>query len=98
MVSYRRCLRNLHAPHELRSCGEADGRLPTRPPQHSPTPTSSARAVKQMVSYHAFARCLPARLSVMLSHIHAALRAEADNAPLEIAFCYRSNLAHLLRL
>ncbi len=39
-----------------------------------------------------------ARLSVMLSHLHAALRAEADTAPLEIAFCYQNNLAHLLRL
>ncbi len=39
-----------------------------------------------------------ARLSVMLSHLHAALRAEPDTAPLEIAFCYRNNLAHLLRL
>ncbi len=34
----------------------------------------------------------------MLSHIHAGLRAEADTAPLEIAFCDQNNLAHLLRL
>ncbi len=38
-----------------------------------------------------------ARLSVMLSHLHAGLRAEADTAPLEIAFCDQNNLAHLLR-
>ncbi len=59
------------------------GQLPGRsPPSH--TPTSSARAVHQM--------------SVMLSHLHAALRVEAETAPLEIAFCYRNNLAQLLRL
>ncbi len=34
----------LQHPHELRWCGEADGEL---------TPTSSARAVQQMVSYSA---------------------------------------------
>ncbi len=39
-----------------------------------------------------------ARLSVMPSHLHAALRAEPDTTPLEIAFCYQNNLAHLLRL
>jgi REP element-mobilizing transposase RayT len=39
-----------------------------------------------------------ARLSVMPSHLHAALRAEPDTAPLEIVACYQNNLAHLLRL
>ncbi len=39
-----------------------------------------------------------ARLSILLSHIHAALRAAPDTALLEIAFCYQNNLAHLLRL
>ncbi len=91
-------LSTLPDPHELRSCGASDGELPTLSSQHFPPPTSSARAVHQMVSYREFARCLPARLSVMLSHIHAPLRAEADTAPLEIAFCYQNNLAHLLRL
>ncbi len=62
MVGYRRCPLTLHDPHELRSCGASDGRLP--------------RA----------------------SHLHAALCTEADTAPLEIAFCYQNNLAHLLRL
>ncbi len=39
-----------------------------------------------------------ARLSVMLSHIHAGLGTEADTAPPEIASCYQNNLAHLLRM
>ncbi len=39
-----------------------------------------------------------ARLSVMLSHLHAALCAEPNTAPPEIALFYRNNLAHRLRL
>ncbi len=30
--------------------------------------------------------------------LHAALRAEPDTAPVEIAFSHQNNLAHLLRL
>ncbi len=37
-------------------------------------------------------------LSVMLSHLHAAWRAEPETAPREIALCYPNNLAHRLRL
>ncbi len=39
-----------------------------------------------------------ARLSVKLSHLHAALCFQPDTAPLKIALCYRNNFAHLLRL
>ncbi len=38
-------------PHELRSCGASDGELQRRSPLSFLTPTSSARAVHQMVSY-----------------------------------------------